>query len=103
LPYRYFSNDTTPPTTPTLHFANDWGSCAEVELSWFASSDNVDDPSLIRYDIYVNDVFEQSLFGTTKTITNGTINGDNTFKIVAVDTTDNQSAPLVFTLNNLSP
>jgi chitodextrinase len=90
--------DTSPPTTPTFTSVSDWG-CAEVELIWSPSTDNVTAQSMIRYDVYVNDVFDHSLFGRTKTIVYGTLEGANTLKVIAVDTNGNQSAPAIVTLN----
>jgi chitodextrinase len=85
-------NDTTPPTTPANFNVSD-NSCGEVGMNWVASTDNVDAAEFIIYDIYVNDVFDHSVAGVTGTITYGTINGLNTFKIIARDAAGNSSAP----------
>jgi hypothetical protein len=84
------SADTTPPTTPANFFQQNWG--CETELTWTASTDDFDPPSAIEYQIFVNDVYDHSLtLGRTRTIVYGTVDGDNTFAIVAVDTAGNTS------------
>jgi hypothetical protein len=41
----------------------------------------------------VNDVFDHSVAGVSSTNTYGTINGLNTFKVIARDAAGNNSAP----------
>jgi chitodextrinase len=85
-------NDTTPPSTPGNFNVSD-NFCGEVDLRWTASTDNVDATEFIIYDIYVNDVFDHSVAGVSSTVTYGTINGLNTFTIIARDAAGNNSPP----------
>jgi len=85
------SVDTTPPTRPGNLEGIDQG-CGEVWLSWTQSTDDFDDQSLIRYDIYVNGMLDHSVVGVDSTIAFGDWQV-NVFDIVAVDTSGNQSAP----------
>ena len=90
-------NDTTPPTTPANFNGNSFDD-GETWLSWDQSTDNVDPQSVIRYDVYVNGVFDQSLLGGDSAVTyaNGGVN--NTFDLIAVDAAGNQSAPASITI-----
>ena len=91
--------DVTPPTTPTNLRENNWGDC-EVELRWDESTDDLDPQFIIEYEIYVNDVYDHSLsLRYTRTIVYGTMNGPNTFKVIAVDTAGNKSAPAELTVS----
>lgn len=91
-------NDVTPPTTPGNLRANNWGDC-EVELDWDESTDDLDPPFVIKYEIYVNDVLDHSLaLRFTRTIVYGT-QPFNTFAVVAVDTAGNRSMPATVTAN----
>ena len=85
------SVDTTPPTRPGNLAGFDQG-CGEVLLTWTQSTDDFDDPSLIRYDIYVNGMLDHSVVGVDSTIASGNWQV-NVFDIVAVDTSENQSPP----------
>lgn len=85
------TNRSAPTAPPNLR-GSEVGGC-EGWLSWDASSDDVDPPAAIRYDAYVNGQFDGSAFGSTSTIVYATANGTNTFTIVAVDSSGNQSAP----------
>jgi chitinase len=86
------SSDTTPPTTPGNLTLQDMF-CGEVEISGQASTDNVEPQATIRYDIYVNGVFDHSLAGFTRSITYGTVDGENVFTVIAVDSAGSASAP----------
>jgi hypothetical protein len=91
--------DVTPPTTPTNLRENNWGDC-EVELRWDESTDDLDPQFIIEYEIYVNDVYDHSLsLRYTRTIVYGTMNGPNTFKVIAVDTAGNKSPPAELTVS----
>ena len=85
------SVDTTPPTRPENLEGFDQG-CGEVLLFWTQSTDDFDDPSLIRYDIYVNGMLDHSVVGVGSTMAVGNWQV-NVFDIVAVDTSGNQSFP----------
>jgi hypothetical protein len=71
----------------------------EIHLSWNQSTDNLDPQSIIRYDIYVNGVFDHSLVGTGGPAIVYGIPGQNTLQVIAVDTAGNESAPAVITLD----
>lgn len=87
-------NDTTPPTTPANlredHYA---GSDTEIRLSWDPSSDDFDAPADIRYDVFVNGIFQDVLFGSGRqSIVYGDL-GDNWIEVIASDTAGNASSP----------
>jgi len=92
-------NDTTPPTTPTDlredHYA---GSDTEIHLWWTQSTDNFDPQSNIRYDVYVNGVLQDILFGSGgMSIVYGE-QGENLIEVIATDTAGNSSAPATITV-----
>ena len=91
------TTDTTPPTTPG-NFNGQSFQDGETWLSWDQSTDNVDPQSVIRYDVYVNSVFDQSLLGYGQTVVYGNGGVENTFQVIAVDSAGNQSAPASLTL-----
>jgi len=92
------TTDTEPPTTPA-NFRDNGMSFQDGEtwLFWDQSTDNVDPQSVIRYDIYVNDVFDHSLMGYSQTVVYGNANTENTFQVIAVDSAGNQSSPATLT------
>jgi hypothetical protein len=92
------TNDTTPPTTPA-NFTDNGMSFGDGEtwLFWDQSTDNVDPQSVIRYDVYVNGVFDHSLMGYGSTVVYGNAGVENTFQVIAVDSAGNQSAPATLT------
>jgi hypothetical protein len=58
-------NDHTPPTTPTNLYASGTGDgSTETHISWAQSTDDFDAQSNIRYDVYLNGVFQEALFGS---------------------------------------
>lgn len=91
--------DHTPPTTPTnvQAFSYDSGD-NEFQMSWTQSTDDFDRQENIRYDVYVNGVLEEILFGS------GVINtiygefGENLIEVFATDTAGNRSAAAVTTI-----
>jgi chitodextrinase len=85
--------DDQPPSPISNLIAWDMGGCAEVWLFWDEAFDNQTAQSAIVYEVYINDVFDHALLGADRTILYGTINGDNTFTIIAVDSAGNRSAP----------
>ena len=92
------TNDTTPPTTPA-NFTDNGMSFGDGEtwLFWEQSTDNVDPQSVIRYDVYVNGVFDHSLMGHGSTVVYGNAGVFNTYQVIAVDSAGNQSAPATLT------
>jgi chitodextrinase len=90
--------DVTAPTTPANFYGQNWG--CEVELTWSESTDDLDPQFVIEYQIFVNDVYDHSLaLRFTRTIVYGTMDGSNTFSIVAVDSAGNKSVPATFTMD----
>jgi chitodextrinase len=92
------TTDTEPPTTPG-NFTDNGMSFQDGEtwLFWDPSTDNVDPQSVIRYDVYVNGVFDHSLLGYTQTVVYGNGGEENTFQVIAVDSAGNESAPATLT------
>lgn len=89
-------DDVTPPTTPANFRESSWG--CETELNWDESTDDLDPPLSLEYQIYVNDVYDHSLtLRRTRTIVYGTLDGPNAFSVVAVDSAGNRSAPATVT------
>jgi len=86
------SVDTTPPTRPENFTFLDQG-CGEVLLFWTQSTDDFDDQSEIRYDIYVQGMFDHSVVGTGSTVSFTGSSWLTVIDIVAVDTSGNQSGP----------
>jgi fibronectin type 3 domain-containing protein len=93
-------NNASPPSAPPNLVGSEVGGC-EGWLSWDASTDDVDPPDAIRYDAYVNGKFDSSAFGITSTIVYATAFGTNTFTIIAVDSSGNESAPSSVQIPNM--
>jgi chitodextrinase len=86
------SVDTTPPTRPQNLMLFDQG-CGEALLVWTESTDDFDDPSEIRYDIYVDGMFDHSVVGIGTTVAFAQQNWITVIDVVAVDTSENHSGP----------
>jgi hypothetical protein len=92
-------DDVTAPTTPANFHGNNLDGC-ETELRWSESTDDLDPPWQIEYQLFVNDVYDHSLaLRFTRTIVYGTRTGPNTFSIVAVDTAGNKSEAATTTVD----
>jgi hypothetical protein len=92
-------NDTTPPTTPANLYATDTGDgSTETHISWTQSTDDFDAQSNIRYDVYVNGVFQDVLFGSGGESIVYAEFGENLIEVTATDTAGNASAPATFTI-----
>ena len=92
------SDLTTPPTTPANLRDNGMSfQDGETWLFWDQSTDNVDPQAVIRYDVYVNGVFDHSLQGFDRTVVYGNPGVFNTYQVIAVDSAGNQSAPATLT------
>jgi chitodextrinase len=92
------TNDTVPPTTPGNLTDNGMSfQDGETWLFWQQSTDNVDPQPFIRYDVYVNGVFDHSLMGFDRTVVYGNPGVENTYQVIAVDSAGNQSAPASLT------
>jgi hypothetical protein len=88
------ANDVEAPTKPGN--LTDFGMTfedGETWLFWEQSTDNVDPQNVIRYDVYVNGVFDQSIGGTGRTILYGNAGESNTFNVIALDSAGNASEP----------
>jgi hypothetical protein len=87
-------NDTTPPTVPANLFASGTGDgSTETHVRWSQSTDDFDDQSNIRYDVYVNGVWEDVLFGSGGPSIIYSDFGDNLIEVTATDTAGTISAP----------
>jgi hypothetical protein len=85
-------NDTQPPTPPGD--LTGWDQfCGEVWLFWTESFDDQTPQSAILYEVYVNGALDHTIIGADRTILYGTINGENTFTVIAIDSAGNRSAP----------
>ena len=91
------TDDTTPPTMPANLSGSDFGE--ETWLVWGQSTDNLTPQSLIKYEMYVNDVLDHTLVARGKTVLYGTAGIINVFKVIAVDESGNESAPATFTID----
>jgi hypothetical protein len=86
--------DTSPPTTPANLTADTFGDgSTETHLRWTQSTDNFDAQSNIRYDVYVNRVWQDVLFGSGGPSIVYTAFGENLIEVTATDTAGNVSAP----------
>ena len=92
-------NDTTPPTTPANFRADTFGDgSTETHLRWTQSTDDFDAQSNIRYDVYVNGVWADVLFGSGGPSIVYAEFGPNTITVTATDTAGNVSAPATTTV-----
>ena len=94
------ADNTSPPGAPPNFMGFEVSGC-EGWLSWGASSDDVDPPSVIRYEAYVNGIFDFSAFGSTSTMIYATQNGTNTYTVVAFDSSGNRSQPSTVDIPNM--
>jgi hypothetical protein len=92
-------NDTTPPTIPANLYATGTGDgSTETHITWTQSADNIDAQSNIRYDVYVNGILSDVLFGSGGESIVYAEFGNNTIGVVASDTAGNASAPATVTI-----
>src|SRR6266545_1620992 len=92
-------NDTTAPTTPANLYASGTGDgSTETHITWTQSTDDFDAQSNIRYDVYVNGVWSDVLFGSGGESIVYAEFGNNTIAVIASDTAGNASAPATFTI-----
>jgi len=91
------ANDVTPPTTPSNLSGSNFGE--ETWLVWGQSTDDVTPQSLIKYEVYVNDVLDHTLIARGETVLYGTAGIINVFKVIAVDESGNKSEPATFTID----
>jgi len=92
-------DDTTAPTTPANLYASGTGDgSTETHISWSQSTDDFDEQSNIRYDIYLNGVLQDVLFGSGGVSIIYAEFGENLIEVTATDTAGNASAPATFTI-----
>jgi chitodextrinase len=90
--------DTEPPSAPTnLHGWDAGDGAREINLFWTASFDNQTPQASIVYEIYMNGVLDHATTDT-RAILYATQVGANTFTVLAVDGSGNQSAPTSITI-----
>jgi chitodextrinase len=92
--------DVTPPTTPGNFRATFAASDGETWLAWEASTDDRTPQHVIEYRIFVNGVLDNRGAGGTWDIVYGPPLSFNTYSIVAVDASANQSAPATIVVDN---
>jgi hypothetical protein len=91
-------NDHTPPNTPANLSAYSLDGATEMQIQWSQSIDDFDAQPNIRYDVYVNGVFQDVLFGSGGPIPEYGVFGENTIEVIASDTAGNASPPATTTL-----
>jgi Fibronectin type III domain len=91
-------NDHTPPSTPANLSAYSLDGATEMQIQWAQSTDDFDAQSNIRYDVYVNGVSQDVLFGSSGPIPEYGVFGENTIEVIATDTAGNASPPATTTL-----
>jgi chitodextrinase len=90
-------DDGEPPTPPGE--LTGWDQfCGEVWLFWTESFDNQTPQSAIVYEVYVNGGLDHTITGADRTILYGTIDGENTFTVIAIDSAGNRSDPVSITM-----
>ncbi len=65
----------------------------ETWLFWDKSTDDTTAQSVIEYRVLLNGVFDHSIVGFNRTILYGNPNSWNTYTVIAVDASGNESAP----------
>jgi hypothetical protein len=94
------ADNTSPPSAPPNFTGFEVANC-EGWLSWGASTDDVDPPSVIFYEASVNGIRDHFGFGLTSAMIYATQNGTNTYTVVAVDSSGNRSQPSVVDIPNM--
>ncbi len=84
-------NDQTPPSQPANVTAENTGGFHLVR--WEASTDDLAPQQFIRYDVYVNDLLQTVVVGTTSAEVELYLNETSTITVIAVDTADRESTP----------
>jgi chitodextrinase len=88
------NGDSTSPSAPTNLTVEDLNdNCGSLILRWTPSTDTVDAPSEIEYELYVNGRFFQLTPPGTSEIGVYTQPGTQTWTVVAVDRAGNSSGP----------
>ena len=94
-------NDDEPPTMPPGFWGNIIDGDIEAMVFWGNSTDNVTAPEHIRYELYVNGVFDGATIHPyarqfSMYLTRGIV---NTIEVFAVDEAGNRSAPATMTID----
>ena len=89
--------DVSPPAVPANVWAESFGD-TEMQVRWTPSTDDYDVQANIRYDVYVNGVLEDIMFGSGGPSTVYGRIGENVIEVMATDTSGNTSAAGVFRL-----
>jgi hypothetical protein len=88
------TSDTTGPTMPgNLNTAGMYWADGETWLFWDNSTDDTTAQSVIEYRVLLNGVYDHSVVGFNRTILYGNPNSWNTYTVIAVDASGNESAP----------
>jgi len=94
-------SDVTPPTMPGNLTTNgmNWGD-GETWLFWQKSTDDQTPQSVIEYRVLLNGVYDHSVVGYGQTILYGVPMSWNTYTVIAVDASGNESAPASINVPN---
>jgi hypothetical protein len=85
------ATDTEPPSSPGCCGGGDVGGL-ELNVFWAQSFDNQTPQASIAYEVYLNDVWQETT-SADRAVIYTTQFGDNTVTIIAVDDAGNRSAP----------
>lgn len=83
------SSDTTPPSAPVLHSGSTAPGCAFLDFDWSGSTDDVDAPGEIEYEVFEDDLFLGVWRGE---VMQGSF-GRHRYHMRGVDRAGNRSAP----------
>jgi chitodextrinase len=95
------TGDATPPTAPGNLRTNgmQFGD-GETWLFWDQSTDDQTPQSLIEYRVFLNGVYDHSVVGRGDTVLYGNPGAQNTFTIIAMDESANESSPATLVVDN---
>jgi chitodextrinase len=93
-------SDTTAPTMPGNLFTYIAQPDGETWLLYDESTDDQTPQSLIVYNVYINGVFDSGVLGFGRAIVYGPPLSRNTYTIIAVDESGNQSTPATIVVDN---
>jgi hypothetical protein len=95
------TSDATPPTMPgNLNTAGLQFGDGETWLFWDQSTDDQTPQSIIEYRVLLNGAYDHSTVGRGSTILYGSPSSRNTYTVIAVDASGNQSAPATIEVDN---
>jgi chitinase len=96
-------NDVTPPSAPVFNGQTGLLDATELWVFWDDSTDNVTPQNFIRYDLYLNGVFEGTAIDFNRLIVYLTPGIVNTLKLYATDEAGNRSLASTLTFDLRSP